>query len=156
MLKDFLRTMGGSLILSGTLLFFLNNDENLDKADRIDPELQSELVNLEKKLVDTQRELTILQSTILEKEKNVEEVNSEAKSELDAKPLTKIIFEIQPGANPVSVSHSLYKLGIITNNAEIEQYLEANALSGKVQVGEYILDSSMSIETIAKTITKTN
>lgn len=155
MLQDILRTIGAACILTGAFLFFSDTDEAVEKSDATKQELQSQLATLQTKLADTQKELANLQTATSVAEKSSAEVEDVSDDEeLETKPLVKSVFTIQPGTDSSTVVQLLVRQGIINDKTDFETYLATNELSGKIQIGEYDLDSSMTIETIAKIITK--
>ena len=67
--------------------------------------------------------------------------------------ILKTILTIENGSNSTVVSANLERLGIIEDAAIFDSYLEDNNLTGKIQIGEHQVDSSMDFKTIAKEIT---
>lgn len=149
MIRDILRTLGAACILAGTLLYFIQPDKGADTNNATTEELQSELDALQTKLDATQKELAHLQTISSAEQKN--EPNEEEKDE--GALAEKSTFTIPPGTDSATVAHTLVEQGIINDTAGFEIYLATKGLSGKIQIGEYNLDSTMSIETIAKIIT---
>ena len=64
------------------------------------------------------------------------------------------VLHIQSGMTSRDISISLEQAGIIQNKQDFEDYLTAQDLSGKIQIGQYELNSSMSLKEIAAIITK--
>lgn len=149
MIRDILRTLGAACILAGTFLYFIQPDKVSDTSKATTEQLQSELDALQTKLEATQKELAHLQTASSVEQKN--ELNEEEKVEVD--PTKKSTFTIPPGTDSATVARSLVDQGIINDTASFEIYLATNGLTGKIQIGEYDLDSTMTIEAIAKTIT---
>ncbi|TQR18642.1 endolytic transglycosylase MltG [Psychrobacillus soli] len=52
------------------------------------------------------------------------------------------------------ISSFLEQAGIIQNKQDFEDYLVAQDLSGHIQIGQYELNSTMTMKQIAETITK--
>ncbi|MEK5038850.1 hypothetical protein [Sporosarcina sp. FSL K6-3457] len=139
--------MGIGCILAGGILYFTNNREEV-----VSPEvqqLQDEVIELQSELAKTKEELAIAQ-TSSSTERDVQKVEVEEKIEEDSNEPNLII---ERGANSTFVTTSLESLGIIQDAAAFDAYLIDNGLSGKIQIGEYYLDSSMDYQTIAKKIT---
>lgn len=124
-------------------------------------ELHEEISILQDTLNRTEEELANLQLATSaaeepankDKSDNVEEVDD---SEPATPSLVKTLLRIEPGTASSSISYELERSGIIERATEFEDYLATNELSVKIQIGEYDLDSSMSIEKIAKIITNSN
>jgi len=152
MIRDVLRTIGFGCILAGAIIYFTSDSKEPVNAEV--PQLQDELSKLKSELAKTKEELAIAQtasSTEKSTEKPVPEtVETTAVEDIDR---TKPILIIENGSNSTFVAASLESLGIIQDAAAFDTYLTDNGLSGKIQIGEYQLDSSMDFETIAKKIT---
>lgn len=154
MLRDLLRILGASCILAGSFLFYYEKNDVIEKNDSTNSELQNQLTTLQNKLDATQKELANLQTATSVAEKSAKEMEKDEKDKKEVKPLIKTVLSIQSGTNSSAVTNSLVRQGILTNNSNFETYLAENNLNGKIQIGEYDIDSSMDIETIAKIITK--
>lgn len=156
MIRDILRTMGVACILTGTFLFFGNTGKEPIKNDSSQQDLQ--IKDLEDKLSTTQSELSKLQTATSAAQKSKSEKTEEENKVVEKEPETEIIvktlFTIQPGTDSTSVGYELVRQGIIKDNMDFETYLTTEDLSGKIQIGEYELDSSMDIKTIVNRITK--
>lgn len=155
MIRDILRTIGVACILTGIFLFFGNTGKELIKNDSAQQDLQ--IKDLKDKLNKTQSELSKLQTATSAAQKSKPEkteVNKVGEKELETEVIVKTLFTIQPGTDSTSVGYELVRQGIIKDNMDFETYLTTEDLSGKIQIGEYELDSSMDIKTIVNMITK--
>ncbi|MEK4486473.1 hypothetical protein MHH81_12905 [Psychrobacillus sp. FSL H8-0484] len=65
-----------------------------------------------------------------------------------------MVLIIQSGMNSNDVGSLLEQSGVIQNKLDLEDYLQAQDLSSRLQIGEYELHSSMTIKQIAEIITK--
>lgn len=152
MIRDVLRTIGFGCILAGAIVYFTTDSKEPVNAEV--PQLQDEMSKLKSELAKTKEELAIAQtasSTEKPTKKTVPEVaETTDDEEVDR---TKPILIIEDGSNSTFVATSLESLGIIQDAAAFDTYLTDNDLSGKIQIGEHHLDSSMDFETIAKKIT---
>ncbi|WP_438310937.1 hypothetical protein [Sporosarcina sp. FA9] len=158
MIRDILRTMGVACILTGTFLFFSNTDNEPIKNDTFQQELQLQIKELQTKLSTTQSELSKLQTATSVANKSEAEKTEEENKVVGKNPQTetivKTLFTIQPGTDSTSVGYALLRQGIIKDHMDFETYLITEDLAGKIQIGEYELDSSMDIKTIVNIITK--
>ena len=154
MLRNAVRTLGLACILAGTILYFIQTEDATKVSGATDQDLQGELTALKTKLAETQKELADIQTASSVAESKVVEAEDSHEDELETETLVKSVFSILPGTDSSTVAHSLVRSGILEDSAEFEIYLVANELTGYIQIGEYNLDSSMDIETIAKIITK--
>ena len=158
MFRDLLRTIGAACIIAGTVLYFMGTSDGKAKDDVNKDELHEEISILQETLNRTEEELAKLQlaTSAAEKPTNEDE-SSEGKevseTESSAPSLIKTLLHIEPGATSLSISDELERSGIIKHAKEFEDYLTTNKLSGKIQIGEYDLDSSMSVDNIATMIT---
>ena len=72
-----------------------------------------------------------------------------------AQPITKIILTIEAGSTSKTVADRLERSGVIDSAKEFENYLLDKGLSGRIQIGEHEVDTTMDLETIARIITNT-
>ncbi|MBE1553747.1 endolytic transglycosylase MltG [Sporosarcina limicola] len=158
MIRELLRAAGIGCILAGSILYFTNSGKSVSDAEI--RQMQDEVKNLRGKLSRTNEELAIAQTatsvkvSIPEIEKNTH--NDESKNDKTVNNSSKVIkttVKIKPGSNSTVVSATLEKLGIVKNADKFNAFLTDNNLSGKIQIGEYELDSSMDFQKIAKMIT---
>lgn len=63
-------------------------------------------------------------------------------------------LSIEVGMTSSEISEKLADAGIILNKVDMDNYLSDQGLAGRVQVGNYELNSSMSLKQIAETITR--
>lgn len=157
MIKELLRIIGATCILSGSILYFssTNGDEHELQAEN--HLLKNEVASLETLLKQTEGELAKLQtltSTAQQSEEKIKPKNKEPKEENDA--IVKTILHIEHGTSSKDVANELATISIIKDADSLNEYLTSKDLAKKIQIGEYPLDSSMSIEAIAKIITHTN
>ena len=158
MLRDLLRTIGAACIIAGTALYFMGSPDGNAKDDANKDELHEEISILQNTLNRTEEELAKLQLATSAAEKPTNEDGSSESEEASdpessAPPLIKTLLHIEPGATSAGIAYQLERSGIIKHATEFENYLIKNELSGKLQIGEYDLNSSMSVKEIAKMIT---
>lgn len=70
--------------------------------------------------------------------------------------LVETILHIESGTSSKDVANELANASIIEDPDALNTYLKTYDLAKKIQIGEYRLDSSMSIEKISKLITNTH
>lgn len=154
LLQSFLRTIGIACILTGTVLYFTNSTSSVTQSNVDNSELREEITALQEKFDRTKEELAKLQMTT---STSTNPINDESKKEESPKPsVIKTILRVEPGTTSSTISQELVRTGIIDDVTEFESYLTTNDLSVKIQIGEYELDSSMSINQIASKITSSN
>ena len=145
MMRDVLRTLGAGCILAGGILYFTEASTVVDNTET--QQLQDEVMKLKNDIAKTKEELAIAQ-TVSSTEKEVSEKDNKTDDSI-----ANTILTIEPGSNSTFVATSLNSLGIIEDASAFDTYLTDSGLSGKIQIGEHQLDSSMDFETIAKEIT---
>ncbi|WP_339250560.1 hypothetical protein NSQ43_12190 [Sporosarcina sp. FSL W8-0480] len=164
MMKEILRATGIGCILAGGIIYFTQPFTTPSST----PNEQMQLDELQAELDRVKEELAIAQ-TITSSEKVTSSSKpastTEAKDEDEAKTdeeqqtapesITKIILTIEPGSNSKTVADRLERANIIDNAKSLESYLIENGLSGLIQIGEYEVDTTMDLKTIASIITKT-
>lgn len=161
MIKDLTRIIGSACILASAILYFFPNTSTEQSSENV--QLKSEVSALQSKLDDTTKELASLQLSLKESEKPAEENNKEkAEETVEAKsdeaasssvPSGTATLLIESGMGSTTVANELAKAGIIEDAAAFELYLTQNKLAGKIQIGEYELNESMSYQEIIDRIT---
>lgn len=156
MLRDLLRTIGTACIIAGIALYFLvpSSDDEKDNGDS--SEYDVEIQTLQDTLKRTEEELAKLQIASLANEQpSKNDKNNDAEEDSSPTGNIKTLLLIESGTASISISNELEQTGIIDDATAFEDFLAANDLSKKIQIGEYMLDSSMSHQDIAKVITNT-
>ncbi|MDN4609039.1 hypothetical protein [Sporosarcina highlanderae] len=161
MMNELLRATGIGCILAGAILYFTNTSAIPSTSQHDETEIQELLAELER----VKKELAVAQTATLSESDNQNDLGS-AKNEIEEDteeeqqttpdPVTKIIISIEPGSNSKSVAAKLERVGVIESARSLETYLIENGLSGLIQIGEYEVDTTMDIKTVAGIITKTN
>ena len=157
MLRDLLRTIGTACIIAGISLYFLvpSSDDEKDNGDS--SEYDVEIQTLQDTLKRTEEELAKLQIASLANEQpSKDDKNNDAEEDSSPTGNIKTLLLIESGTASISISNELEQTGIIDDATAFEDFLAENDLSKKIQLGEYMLDSSMSHQDIAKVITNTN
>lgn len=155
--KAAIRFFGIGLFLAGAAFqvqqMISSNDKSTNGSTQQSYEqAQQELTNVKSQLAQLQLDL----ENAKKKEPTPEVVTSKpTDSENKAGPSTSnTMLNIQAGMTSQDISAFLQQAGIIQNKLDFENYLEAQGLSGKIQIGEYELNSTMTIKQIAEIITK--
>jgi len=161
LLSDLLRTIGTACIIAGAFLFFNDNTHEDSSIVNENNKLQSEINTLQETLERTKIELADLQLTSATEDSlvnNAATSDNKKNEELDSstQQVVTTILSITPGMDSSTAALTLERLGIIEQASNLENYLAKNNLSGKIQIGDYELDSSMTNEKIAALITKAN
>ncbi|WP_399632756.1 hypothetical protein [Sporosarcina sp. SG10008] len=159
MIREILRAVGIGCILAAGILYFTIDSKV--PSDNDTQQLQANVEKLQSELAKTKELLATAQTTSSVKEnvpktdaeKAVSKKDDAAKSTPSSDAIVKTILTIENGSNSTVVSATLEELGIIENAAIFESYLEEYNLTGKIQIGEHQVDSSMNFKTIAKEIT---
>lgn len=120
-------------------------------TDEAYKQAQQELTEVKKQLAELQLDLNAAQQvqTVAPKETAVTETTEE-----QAPTATSMTLSIEVGMTSSEISEKLADAGIILNKVDMDNYLSDQGLAGRVQVGNYELNSSMSIKQIAETITR--
>lgn len=146
--------MGTACIIAGVILYFTNSAGEDPKALAENKKLQTEVDSLQSLLHKTEIELANLQTLSANAKKPAEDLQNEQEdTDSHEDSITKTVLVIESGTTSKDVANTLEQSAIIKDADQFNAYLTKNNLSGKVQIGEYNLDSSMSIETIANHIT---
>lgn len=157
MLKDIIRILGISFILSGIFLYFYASPKNGSNL-QVERDALHEQVNLlQTKLEQTEEELARLQlltsEAAQEKEGTVDEDDGKENSLDDEAPTATFKLTIESGTTSKDVASQLEQANIIEDAKIFNDYLKDRQLTTKIQIGEYDIDASMSTETISTIIT---
>ncbi|MBB4825725.1 hypothetical protein HNO89_002961 [Sporosarcina luteola] len=153
MLRDILRTFGFGCIIAGGILYFVGPTASISSTATDESRVQmleQELKAVKKELAIAQRTSSVDSDGSTDKETDKKETVISSKED----KITRTVLTIEPGAVSTKISSRLERAGIINSAAEFDHYLESNGLSGRIQVGDYVVESSMDLKTIAAIITK--
>lgn len=155
MIKDIFRGVGIGCILAAGIMYFIPDDNKSSEIQQYKSQLNEAKVELDR----VKKELAVAQTHSFSKQDD--SINKEPKSDdtiqkEKADPITKTILTIESGSSSTTVAQKLVRAGIIKDGNELEHYLDQNKLSGRIQIGEHEVDSTMDIAQIASIITNTN
>lgn len=158
--KHTLRTLAAGMFIS-VLIMMMVTYYTSSKSD-VPNEQASDLVTLTKKEHDE------LQAKIKNWEKQFDTLtfteDSESKENEDsgtepedssieqAAVITRFILVIEPGTTSTEISEQLFQNDIITDEKAFNTYLAEHSLTDRIQIGEYDLNSTQSIQEIADLI----
>ncbi|MEC1180073.1 hypothetical protein P9B03_16345 [Metasolibacillus meyeri] len=162
-MKSFLRTFGIALFLVGALLA-------VGKQWQI-PVLSSEVIadtkkqdariaELEQQLSEANAQVAELQQTVahaeLEEEQEVVTTepaeNGDAVSETDDNVVSGVVY-IYEGVSIYDIGKQVEDAGILANGRELELFLSKREYSRSIQKGHFELNSSMTLEQMARILT---
>lgn len=155
--RSAIRSFGIGLFLAGATfqVQHMLKDKEIASTSAISQqsydEAQQELTQVKQQLAALQLDLQNAQ-----KKQAITPVDQrEKKPEKSASDGTKsMVLIIQSGMNSNDVGSLLEQSGVIQNKLDLEDYLKAQDLSSRLQIGEYELHSAMTLKQIAETITK--
>lgn len=130
-------------------------DANANKEVK---KLTVELKNANKTIASLQSKLkeTNTKNTAANTEQSKETTN-ETQSNSNTEPQAEATYtlEIYRNMTPYAIGEKLEDAGIIENAIEIEMFLARDEYRGRLQIGAFNLNASMTLKEIADTITKT-
>lgn len=144
MIRQLLQLIGVAFLTAGIVLHFAHEPSanetkgNASKDAKIS-ELEQQLAEMKELLADAQQPSQVTQQTP-ETAESTEKV-------------IKMILTLSSGDTSKDASDSLEKSGIIESSKEFEGYLTKNNLSGKIQIGQHEVDSSMDFAALANELT---
>lgn len=157
MKKSSFRAFGTAFFLIGAIMVigekfqlpFLSTESSSD---------QEEMTKLEQQLSAAKKQITILEETIetesvsneLELESDNEQSNVHTKKDTDVSTKTLYIYD---GLTLSDIAQKLKDLGIIKNSVEMELFLAQKDYAKSIQIGQFELNSNMTVEEIANIIT---
>ncbi|TFD97514.1 endolytic transglycosylase MltG [Jeotgalibacillus salarius] len=107
----------------------------------------------ENEMIISKDEYNGLQDEISQWEQRVQLLEEEAPEESPVE-VTRIILSVEAGMTSPEIGDQLFSGGIIDDEDVFNEYLVDQNLTDRIQIGEYDLNSTMSIEQIAKLITQ--
>jgi hypothetical protein len=154
MKRNSIRSLGIGLFLAGAVF-------QIQHITKPDESISSQAIN-EEAYEKSQSELKIVKQQLAQlqldldnaKKEQLTEVNGKIEEKESPASTTSSILIVQSGMNSKDISSALESTGIIQNKQDLEDYLDVQNLTGLIQIGEYKLDSSMTIKQIAEKITK--
>lgn len=160
-----IRAFGIAIFLIGALLALADRfDINIGLSTAASSS-EKEITELQKKLDAANKEIASLKKQLPEKSSaksestdegltdNKAEIKEQTKDSAESGDVKKMTLQIYSGVTPYVVAQKLEDGGIISNSVEIELLLANSKYSRSLQIGAYEVNSSMSIEEIAKLIT---
>lgn len=112
---------------------------------------QQELTDVKNQLAALQLDLNKAQQSQTKEPKNTDVTEKTAETTPTEASMT---LSIQIGMTSSEISTKLEDAGIILNRVDMDNYLSDQGLAGRIQIGNYELNSSMSLKQIAETITR--
>lgn len=160
MKKSSLRAFGIACFLIGALLTTIDQFNgnipfmSTSNDDKTIEQYKKTITKLEKELNATKKQVTALEENQSTKTTKVNDSKLKtSKGENNSQDVVSGTLYIYSGITPYEVGKKLEDLGIVKNGVEMELYLAKPEYAQSIQIGQFELNSSMSIEEIAKIIT---
>lgn len=112
---------------------------------------QQELTEVKKQLAELQLDLNTAQQDQTNATDKVVETETTAEQTPTVASMT---LSVEVGMASSEISAQLAEAGIILNKVDMDNYLSDQGLAERIQIGNYELNSSMSLKQIAETITR--
>jgi hypothetical protein len=112
---------------------------------------QQELTEVKKQLAELQLDLNTAQQDQKDATDKVVETETTTEQPPTAASMT---LSVEVGMASSEISAQLEEAGIILNKVDMDNYLSDQGLAERIQIGNYELNSSMSLKQIAETITR--
>lgn len=159
MKRGSIRSLGIGLFIAGAVFQILHTSQSEETTsskainDEAYKKSQSELKIVKQQLAQLQLDLeNAKKERITEVDGQTDE--KKAKESSTQKSTSNSTLIVKSGMNSRDISSALESTGIIQNKQDFEDYLDANNLTGLIQIGEFELNSSMTMKQIAEKITK--
>lgn len=165
-LKYYLRGLGMGMFVTALILIIAHNvndgisdAEIIRRAKALGMVMSTEdnLFNDETSTADKNNETTTSENQSTEEPTTEEPTTEEPTTEepTTVAPMVKeLTFTVERGMYSEAVTRILVQGGIITNEAEFNQYLSDTGYDEKIQTGIFTVNSGMSYEEIAKILSK--
>lgn len=145
--KYTVRGIAGGLAISA---LFLLGFERLAPAQQHTAEEDSTSA----RLVQMKKELEAAKTREQQLEKKYEAKIRTLADKPSGKPEIRCYLTISKGVTSIDISKRLEKAGVISSAKEFNNYLTRNKWEHIIQTGDYLLSNRMSMEEIAKAITR--
>lgn len=154
--KSSIRSFGVAIFLVGAILALASRfDVNIGLPEK-DSSNQQQVEELQNKLNQANQEIAALKKQVKQvhttEETTTDSSEPSVKEDNNADDTT-MILQIYSGITPYIVAQKLEDGGIISNSVEMELLLANAKYARSLQIGSYEVNSSMSLEEIAKLIT---
>ena len=160
--KSAIRAFGIALFLVGALLALAGRfDLNIGLPTKASKNTEH-VEELQKKLEQANKEVALLKEQVKVKQapkENTQKTDAPKKPANDKQEsasegnVTTMTLQIYNGMEPYTVAQKLEDGGVIENSVEMELLLANPKYARSLQIGSYEVNSSMSLEEIAKLIT---
>lgn len=151
MIRDILRTIGAGCLLAGGILYITAGYENSTNTGL--QQMKDQIADLQNELTTTKEELAIAQTASSAEADQPTKGKDDSNHTDTASSPNHFVLTIESGSNSTIVATALERGGMVKNAAEFDAYLARNGLSGKIQIGDHEIDSSMDYSAIARKIT---
>ncbi|MFD2679987.1 hypothetical protein [Bacillus seohaeanensis] len=151
--KQTIRAFSAGILFSVivTLIFIILFQENVKLTEIVKEDFiiiqKDELKQKEEKINSLEKEIT--------RQSNAKNnaVKKKTKQQ-EAKATLEITLEVEPGMKSQDISEKLTNTNIIKNKNEFENFLMQEGYADKIQVGQYVINSTMNFKEIADIITE--
>lgn len=153
MIRRLLQIFGIAFLTAGAVLYFTQHP--FSSEDKANVSKDTEISELKQQLAEVKMALADAQQSSEQKRESVKTDGAAAEKPESEKqnPVIKTILTLLPGDTSRDASDTLEKSGIIKSASEFEAYLTKQELSGKMQIGQHEVDSSMDFAALAKELT---
>ncbi len=158
-MKKLLRGMGIGLFLAGatfTVLDYMGEPLSQGTAKNE----QKEIAELKRQLTDANKEIASLKASSLspgeispQDEETAEQTSSANKEDTEKSTTVSGTIYIYEGVSLYDIGKQAEDAGIIPNGRELELFLSKPEYSRSIQKGQFELNSDMSMEEMARTLT---
>ena len=152
MIRELLRAIGIGCIVAGGILYFTG--EYQAETNATEQAMQADIEKLHIELAKAKEELAIAQTaSSVDTKETVQKENKHREVSSVSEKIVQQVLTIEPGTNSTVVAAALESAGIIDDAGAFDAYLTNNSLSGKIQIGDHLVDSTMDFQALAKSIT---
>ncbi|KAA0549409.1 endolytic transglycosylase MltG [Bacillus sp. BGMRC 2118] len=168
MTKGFMRGLSLGIIITCLLVFIIDNPFSEDNKTIVEKEIPLTDQTIQQTLKE--RGQTVIATEELNRLKQIEQEQAKANTETvketeetqpaedseqpkEDAPLLYTL-EVKSGMASTDISNKLAEVKIINNADDLEKYLQEKDWAKKIQIGTFEVSNKMSIDEIARTITK--
>ncbi|GKV68079.1 hypothetical protein NCCP2716_05770 [Sporosarcina sp. NCCP-2716] len=156
-MRQLIQLFGAVCLTAGAVLFFTQpaGPAGADQVKALHEEnrlLKDQLKTAKTALADAQK-ATYSENAQDAGKTGQTDGGKDADEKAEPETVTKMILTLSRGDTSKDASDSLERSGIIKSSSEFERYLNDQGLSGKIQIGQHEVDSSMDFGRLAKELT---
>ncbi|WP_175991034.1 hypothetical protein [Bacillus sp. Marseille-Q1617] len=147
--KQTTRAFSAGILFTTAIIFIYSFYFGSTSSRSLNSTPESHTIVKKSEIKAKENEISALKEQLETYETNTDKQNAPSQSEKYQLTLT-----IKPGMTPADIEEKLQEAKIISEEEQFVQFIVENEFADKIQVGEFLVHSEMTVEEIADLITK--